>query len=449
MVVPMARILCILLILGISTLAAPPSDDSAAVPVPVAPGADYLPAEIESAPVPDESPFPERSTPASESAGEDDRSAAPTTFVAIELTAEGVVATDSLGDDWMYDFNRERFIPARRFPRDDRRGEEVARPVEERALTKLEVKPLSSTVNVGYDEYVEGDIRATGRVVVRGWVRGNIQSFDEVLVLPTGQVDGNVRAPEIEVKEGAVVLGVKTISPISPDYLTDTISIDSGLLLLVTLIILLMVAFIMHHLARKQLGRIESCITRHRAKSLAMGSLMLLLLLPVAIVLIITIIGSIVAIPLLLVAFPLAIGIGIVLFGRRLAIGTVYRFLRKKPAAMLLYITGILIFGIFWFATIELASAGGTATDILAGLGFLIVLPTTLYAACSGLGAVFLTRFGYRDYVSFRDRQTPEGSDAPAPAPPPMPKAPPVVRPPSDTNRSTRSGPSPLSSGNE
>jgi len=52
----------------------------------------------------------------------------------------------------------------------------------------------------------------------------------------------------------------------------------------------------------------------------------------------------------------------------------------------------------------------------------------------SGLGAAALTRFGYRDYISFRERGGPDERAAAAPAPPPMPEGPrwprPVVPPP-------------------
>jgi len=456
MVVPMARTILIplfLLALGLSLSAAPPVEDSTSVPVPP-PAAIPQPPDL---PEPGEAANLEglRSLEALDRgddapAPEADRfPPPPSSFVAIELTPEGVVATDTLGEDWMYDFNRERFVPARRLSRDDIRGEDIVRPVEERALTQLEVKALASAVNVGYDEFVDGNIQATGRVVVRGWVRGNVQSFDEVLVLPTGQVDGNIRAPEIEVKPGGRVLGTQTISSISPEYLTDTFSFDGIWAVAAIFVLLLLVAFIMHYLAQPHLDRIRSCMQVYKTKSLAMGALLLILLGPVVAVLGITIVGIIPAILLILVGYPLAMGIGVLLFGQTVARLTIYRFLSHQPSPILQSLTGIFLLGILWFGVMTLATGTGPAYSILAGLGYLIAIPLTLYPACAGLGATFLTRLGYRDYISFRDRQQTGEPGAPAPAPPPIPKAPPAVRSPRGDQPSTRSGPSPLSSGNE
>lgn len=449
MVVPMARLLLMTILLAAPVwltaplCAAPPVEDSATLPVPVAPAPTDLSLD-EALPEPGGSPFDDEPPPL-----QDDRFPDPPgTFIAIELTPEGVLATDTLGDDWMYDFNRERFVPVRRLPRDDR-GEETVRPVEERALTKLEVKSLASTVNVGYDEYVADNIRATGRVVVRGWVQGNIQSLTEVLVLPTGQVDGDIRAPNIEVKQGGVVLGRQEISSISPDYLTDSIAIEGTWFVVGCLVLLLIIAFILHYLAQPQLTRIRSCMRQYRTKSLAMGALLVLLLGPAAAVLAITIIGLIPAVLLIVVAYPLAMAVGILLVGQTLAALSVFRFLSRKPSVIVLSLTGILMLGLLWLVVIELAESDSTSQAIMAGFGLLIAIPITAYAACAGLGASFLTRFGYRDYISFRDRQKTDDDSALAPAPPPIPKAPPVVKPPSENQRSARSGPSPLSSGNE
>jgi hypothetical protein len=96
-------------------------------------------------------------------------------FVEIELTNEGVVAYDSAGDRWTYDFEGLRFVPAQtgaaRESGDREGGEQKERiePVEIRCTEEKTVDyPSLTAVTVGQDELVNGDIKSYSRVTVKG-----------------------------------------------------------------------------------------------------------------------------------------------------------------------------------------------------------------------------------------------------------------------------------------
>lgn len=364
----------------------------------------------------------------------------------IELTPEGVFGSDTLGDWWDYDFEADRFVHGTRTHRAERGGE-IARPVEERAVTRLEVQPYQSTVTVGYDKYVEGNITASGRVVVKGWVRGDVQSLTQVLVEPTGQVDGDVKAPDIVVKPGGIVLGEQKTSPLSSDYLTLSYTPDGIWIVLGLYLLLLFVAFVYSVLAPRQLERIDQCMTQYRGKTFAMGVLLLLLFGPILGILAITIVGLILVI-LAPFAYLVAMSLGLILFGNSIARKTIFRLTGTPARGFLLSFAGSSLACALWLVVALLM---GSANEVTYGFGvaaLVLAILTTLYPVCCGLGAAFLTRFGFRQYISFRDRQTTGEPGAPTPAPPPIPKAPPTVSPPIAPPASRR-GPSPLSPGND
>ena len=437
MAVPVARAFFITLLLCAVGLTAPAADES----IPTAPTGDSgtvaLTPAMESAPRSDTSPAPR-----------DTASSPPPKPLlnSIELTPDGVVGEDTLGDWWEYNFVTDRFVRGSKTRREDGRRE-LARPVEERSINRLEVQQYQTTVTVGYDKYVKGNITATGRVVVKGWVQGDVQSFSQVLVEPTGQVDGNIKAPEIVVKPGGIVLGQQKISPLSTDYLTWSNWPDAIWVVVGFFALLLFVAFVYLSLAPKQLGHIDRCINEYRGKTFAMGLLLLLLFVPVMMVMAITIIGLILAL-LTPLAYLTAMAIGLILFGNTVAGKTVFRLIGSDPGGYLLSFVGSSIACILWLAVALLM---GSANTVAYGFGvaiLVVAIPVTFYPICCGLGGVFLTRFGFRPYVSFRDRQATGEPGAQAPAPPPIPKAPPSVLPPG-RKPTARRGPSPLSSGNE
>jgi len=222
------------------------------------------------------------------------------TFTHIELNNEGVTAVDSAGNRWYYNFNTETFVEARATagipPRDHTRTVEVAPPVAERCTERLQVDRLSrKAVYVGYDEYVDGDIVAASRVTIKGWVKGNVQSLNKtVLVTSSGQVDGDIRAPEIEVKPGGVVLGRQiTTEPYSalPDYLTTQFSALGIWIVFGFTVLLLLMVFLSVALAPRHMERMINCLTRYRFRCFLLG-MVLLFLLPVILALVtITVVG--------------------------------------------------------------------------------------------------------------------------------------------------------------
>lgn len=437
MAVPVARAFFITFLLCAVVLAAPPVDDTASMPaaddsgmVAPAPSPDptaspaVAPAPRDTTPVPLPKPV----------------------LTSIELTPEGVFGSDTLGDWWEYDFAVDRLVRGSRTRRESNRNE-IARPVEERSINRLEVQRYQSSVTVGYDKFVAGNITASGRVVVKGWVRGDIQSFGQVLVEPTGQVDGDIRAPEIVVKPGGIVLGQQKISPISTDYLTWPYSFDSIWVVVGLFALLLSVAFVYIALAPRQLRNIDRCISHYRGKSFAMGALLLLLLAPGLGVLAVTIIGLILVL-LVPIAYLVAMAIGIVLVGSAVAKRTIFRLSSTEPGQYLVSFVSSALAGILWLVVVLLIDSTDPLTHGLGVAVLVIAILVTLYPVCCGLGAVFLTRFGFRRYVSFRDRQASGDPGASAPAPPPIPKAPPAILPPG-RKPSPRRGPSPLSSGND
>ena len=147
----------------------------------------------------------------------DDRQTAPpgTIFNEIELTPEGVIAYDTAGERWYYDFEERLFVagypPTGEGPSDFDAGiddlDQLA-PVQERCTNEKRIQPSHKKVTISWDEFVDGDVITFGPVTVHGWVRGGIQSYKgRVLVAESGQVDGDIRAPDIVVKPGGMVGG--------------------------------------------------------------------------------------------------------------------------------------------------------------------------------------------------------------------------------------------------
>jgi cytoskeletal protein CcmA (bactofilin family) len=82
---------------------------------------------------------------------------------------------------------------------------------------------------VGETGKVKTDIFAR-RVVVGGTVIGNIEAGEEVLLLSTGRVLGNIKAPRVNIEEGVVVKGEISVDAGQKKDVTSIIkeSFDSG-----------------------------------------------------------------------------------------------------------------------------------------------------------------------------------------------------------------------------
>lgn len=362
-------------------------------------------------------------------------------FEEILLSPEGVTAFDTLGNRWVYSFALDQFIPGEEADRREGPESDEIVPVSERQMEEIKVKRFQSNILVGYNEFVDDDILATGRVTIRGWVKGNVQSFTRVVVTGTGQVDGDIRAPNIDIKDGAVVLGQISRTPI-PEFSAAGIWVVFSFFLFFVIFTWIAVS-----LAPQQVRRVDSCIKRYRIRSLVMGFLLVILMGPIMAAFALTIVGLIVTI-LLPFAYLVAVGLGVISFSMAISRVLTGRILARPWSLMYQSFLGLLLFSLLWFLVAYLK---GGANPTMQGFGtalLVIAILTTCYPGLTGLGATFLTRFGFSDYISYRDRTAPTGKSAPTPAPPPIPKAP-QPSPPPPRHPGQADGPAPSSSGNE
>ena len=354
------------------------------------------------------------------------------TFVEIELTSEGVIAFDSAGNPWSWDFNTETFEPGRGIRRGSRDDGRIVEwdgpddlPIEERATNEMFISGSEKRIVIERDEYFDGDILTSGKVTVKGWVRGNIRSYSRVLVLESGQVDGGIRAPEIIVRTGGLVLGTKYetdhLTDFPVDVFTETVS-TAGIWVLFGFAVFLTVAgLLIIVLMPVKLQRMTDCVTHFSARSFFTGLLFTFLMPMVAVLVGITVIGLVViwAVPLL---YLVAYIIGIVIVGRDTGGKLLVKLSGKEPSDVLAYLTGLATLMIIWLVVAVLM---GSSDDVSFGFGvFFLVMAilVTCYPIMVGAGAVFLTRFGLRDYVRQKGQFGPVRQEAATPAPPPIPR---------------------------
>ncbi|MDH4157567.1 MAG: polymer-forming cytoskeletal protein [candidate division Zixibacteria bacterium] len=363
---------------------------------------------------------------------------ADTIFNEVLLSDEGITAIDSAGNEWHYDFERQLFVRGIR-----ERGAETSvdvpdmkredLPVEERCTVERQVKPLEKrSVTIGFDEYVDGNILAWGRVTVKGWVRGNVKSMQKrVLVTETGQVDGNIEAPEIVVKDGGVVLGhlVEEGSIIDIEDFTPAFS-PNGIIVVVSLTVFLMfLSFLIVALMPKQIDNCQTCCQHNPVKTYLLGFLFVFLLPVVMAVLTITIIG-VIAVPFVPLLYIFAMILGIVSFGNRIGGRIFGKYLGGRRHMSVQAMLGILVLMALWLAVAVLMGAADATSQ---GLGIaLLVISILIWTVpvLSGVGAALLTRFGFRKHLPWSERQRQkEEPAAPTPAPPPIPEGNNIIPP--------------------
>lgn len=367
----------------------------------------------------------------------DDSDAGEPVFHEIELTSEGVTAVDTAGNNWYYDFSVDSFKagaerPSPRGTEGEGLSEGGFEPVETRCTELRTIKKLSDYVLIGYDEYVDGDVYAVGRVTVKGWVKGNVRSLsDKVLVTESGQVDGDIRAPEIEIRPGGQLLGQQVIVDKFLDFGADEVfssatSVDGLIVVTGITAFFLLIAFLSHTLMPKHTERFSACMSQYRLRTWVIG-LVTIFLLPLVIgILAITIVGIIV-IPFVPFLVVLAIAWGTTTYGRHLWVRVSRLFIRDHPRPMVDALAGTVLVMLVWFFTALLLSLPG---DVAHGFGIAALVFTILFSTiplCRGVGAALLTRFGYREYAGSRRKGVPR--EAPAPAPPPIPSVPPMMAP--------------------
>ncbi len=354
-----------------------------------------------------------------------------TVFKEIFLSDEGVKAIDTLGNEWRYDFDKRTFVigsqplgnldgaPERL---EDLRVEEV--PLEERCTERKEVRPFEQSVWVGYDEYVDDDIIAYGRVTIKGWAKGDVKSIRKrVLVTESGRVDGDIEAPEIIVRPGGVVLGKKTETgvPLDLEDFSKSFSVDGVIVVSSLTAFLLFCGFLAVTLMPRQIASFGRCLTRYKVRSYLLGLLFVLLLPAILVLVIITIIGLMV-VPFVPLMYLAALVLGIVAFSEMIGRHFSVRYLGGEKSALVQSSVGILLLMSFWLIV---ALFLGSNDDISQGFGIFFLVVSILlssFPVLGGVGAAILTRFGFREYVGWKERR---GHTAdvtpPTPAPPPIP----------------------------
>ena len=364
---------------------------------------------------------------AADPGGEVDSTYSPrdTIFLDISLSDEGVTAIDTSGYDWYYDFDRDVFVAGERkgeagLDSPEAQKEADYLPVEERATVEKKVKPFVNSVLVGVDEYVSGNIIAYGRVTIKGWVKGDVKSLNKrVLVSKTGRVDGNIEAPEIIVKDGGTVLGKQTITKSALDLppLSTSFSVSGVIVVISFLVFFIFFGFVITTLMPRQLVRFRHAFESYKLKTYFLG-FFLIIAMPIVIALVIITIVGIVLVPFVPVLYLFATVMGVVSFGQQIGSGFTRRLLGQDKSPMVQALLGVGFLMLLWLAVaILLGSNGGSSEGF--GIFFLVIaILISTYPVCSGLGAALLTRFGFREYMSWQDRQNHQRPpDAPAPPP--------------------------------
>jgi len=346
-----------------------------------------------------------------------------TVFEAVRLSSTGVIAVDTFGNSWQYDFRSAVFIPYQPVIRDDLPFSE---PVADRCTEQLTPDAFSREVLVGYNEFVETDIIALGRVIVNGWVQGSVTSINgKVLVNRSGQVDGNIRAPEIEISSGGVVSGEQTVTT---PFQVPVSLLEGNLIWIVmgTGLLILLTGFLIVSLMPTQLRTLGDCIHRYRWRTFLLGLASMVILFPVVITVSIVSIVGLVITPLIPLAYFFGMCMGFVKSGNRLGHHLLSRIGVREPALASASFVGLSLLTIAWVLSVWLSQAAG---PMIQAIGTILLVLIALYTALplfTGLGASLLTRFGFRQYIGLQEQQI-HAQSAPAPAPPPIPETPPSI----------------------
>lgn len=72
------------------------------------------------------------------------------------------------------------------------------------------------SLQIGRTGWIHGNIESQGTVVVEGKVDGDIRSATKIHLLPSATVQGNLSAPVIEIRPGAILEGGLAMSQARP-----------------------------------------------------------------------------------------------------------------------------------------------------------------------------------------------------------------------------------------
>ncbi len=347
-------------------------------------------------------------------------------FNEIVLSKGQITAIDTSGYDWYFDFDQDIFVEGY-YSDNDPNDEDIINDeivtVYDRCTNEKYVKDFEGDIIVGYDEYVDGDIKTLDRISIKGWVRGDVRSInDSVIIFPSGQVDGDVRAPWIIQKKGSKVKGKVVEMDTSLDFrdITSPFSGEGLVVAIVFTVVLMFFSFLATSLMPVQLNRMKDVILKSPVKSYLLGFLFILLMPIITAIVIITIVGIIVA-PLVPISYIIAFFIGVVLFGNKIGRMVSVRFLGGEKKMMFQATIGVFLFMSLWLLDAILL---GQQSDVAEGFGIFVLVVAIIistFPICTGVGAAILTRFGFRDYISWKEKHSFDPKPS-APAPPPLRK---------------------------
>ena len=355
-------------------------------------------------------------------------------FTEIQLAPQGVTAVDTTGHTWHYNFTEGTFVQTvggiaesgrdAEYGAADSPDDELS--IEDRCTEELKLKTFEKTVLVRDDEYVDVDIVAYGRVTIKGWVLGDVKSIqNRVLVSESGRVDGDIEAPRVIIKAGGEVLGTitETGDPLDLKNISVPFSVDG--LIIVTSISALFVlfGFLVSTLMPRQLTNMTECIRRYRVRTFLLGFMFVFLLPVVMAVVAITIVG-IVLVPVIPLVYVVGFCFGVTAVGRLAGRRLLARSLRGERSMLVESMIGMLALIALWYVTAILLGASNPVSEGFGIASLVIAIIITAYPLMAGVGALVLTRAGFREYEAWRERQMRVSDETGMPAPPPIPETP-------------------------
>ncbi len=351
-------------------------------------------------------------------------------LVEIVLNEEGVWALDSSGYEWHYDFALERFLPGPIEATDVERVRGLADDIliDSDGFPKrtVEVDPIRQldrgSVSIAENEWVDGDVIAWERVTIKGWIKGDVISLrNRVLITQTGQVDGDVKAPRVIVREGGQVNGRIIEEAFEFGDISAPISKEGVVVAVVFTSVMLLGTLILVPLLPKKVKVVHDCAMNFKGRCFAIGFLLLPGISLIVILLLITIVG-ILLIPLVPILYLVAVLLGFIAYGSVIGRAILLRVAGGTRSYLIHALLGELLLMSTWLTCSSLMSTNGVVANGF-GIFFLVMsILISVFVGCSGIGAAFLTRFGFRPYDP---HATYVAGSAPAPAPPPIPEPPP------------------------
>ncbi len=290
------------------------------------------------------------------------------------------------------------------------------------------------TVRVEEDEEVTGDVVAIfGRAEVEGKVNGDVVApFGSVYLGPRAEVDGDLIAGQLEKFDGAVVRGEEVTVGFTNrgarvfrghplDFREEGPFSNPPIFLIVTILstgVLLLIYILTWALAPQRVETVRNQVVGGFLKSLFIGFLGLLAILPVFVLLLVTIIG----IPVALIVLPLALILATFLGDTSICLAVGERIKKtlnfSTDSKIFLIAAGLLVLEIpFIMGAMLLIMEGAAVGMAIFLLIFGGLLNLVLWMV--GFGAVILTRFGGRAKLAAAIPPAPPAPFVPQPSTPP------------------------------